>query len=291
MYGLFEKCDYLNTPVECFEYDAAKYNFPIKPHWHYFAEFIYITEGKAELHSDDKTYVLGKGDFIIFHPSAVHSIFPADGPLPKCLVLKFDIGRFTMTPAYAPKLRSIFRYARKNDMRICFDAAEAEKMNCSEVLADCIKEINNYRYGFDIMLQSHIYRLLMSIIRCWLDEGLIIDISHIPPEDSYGIDNITELIDSSINENLKVSDIAEQCGMSYSCFAKKFREHYGMSCKEYIEHMRIYKAEEYLLFTDHDINYISQETGFSDCSHLIKSFRRYRGLTPGQFRNQKQHRT
>ena len=57
-----------------------------------------------------------------------------------------------------------------------------------------------------------------------------------------------------------------------------------MSCKEYIEQMRIFKAEEFLLFTDYDLNYISQETGFSDCSHMIKSFKAIRGVTPKQFR-------
>ena len=87
-----------------------------------------------------------------------------------------------------------------------------------------------------------------------------------------------------MNSNPKVTEIAEKCGMSYSYFAKKFREVYGMSCKEYIERMRIFKAEEFLLFTDHDLSYISQETGFSDCSHMIKSFKNLRGITPKQFR-------
>ncbi|MGN1090834.1 MAG: helix-turn-helix domain-containing protein [Huintestinicola sp.] len=49
----------------------------------------------------------------------------------------------------------------------------------------------------------------------------------------------------------------------------------------------MFKAEELLLFTDYDLNYISQETGFSDCSHLIKSFKKYRGITPKQFRMKK----
>ena len=56
------------------------------------------------------------------------------------------------------------------------------------------------------------------------------------------------------------------------------------SCKEYIEAMRIYKVEELLLFTQYDLSRISQETGFSDCSHMIKSFKKRRGITPKQFR-------
>ena len=108
-------------------------------------------------------------------------------------------------------------------------------------------------------------------------------------EDSrYDIYNITEYIDSSMALNPKVSEIAEKCGMSYSYFAKKFLAVYGKTCKEYIEDMRIYKAEEFLIFTDFDLTYISQETGFSDCSHMIKSFKKHHGTTPKQFRDIRQ---
>ena len=100
----------------------------------------------------------------------------------------------------------------------------------------------------------------------------------------YGIENIAEYIDSRLEEKIRVDEIAKICHMSYSGFAAKFREQYGMSCKEYIERMRIFKSEEYLLFTDHDLTYISRLTGFADCSHFIRTFRKYRGMTPKQFR-------
>ena len=34
-------------------------------------------------------------------------------------------------------------------------------------------------------------------------------------------------------DSLKVEDLAKLCGLSYPWFAKKFREIYGISCKEY----------------------------------------------------------
>ncbi len=284
MSGLFEKSDSLNTPIECFVFDAGQNIFPVKPHWHYFAEFIYMLDGRAEMRCGDCSYILNKGETIIFHPSAVHSIYPADSGLPVYAVLKFDINRFNLTPAYAPKLRDIFKYAEKNGMKILFNREVSEKIECGRIWTACLSEFNNYKYGRDLVLQANIYELLMNIIRLWLADGMIIDSCLIPRAEDYVIENITEYIDLFLSENLRAADIAEQCGLSYSCFAKKFREQYGMSCKQYIERMRLYKAEEFLVFTDFDLNYISQETGFSDCSHLIKSFKKYKGITPKQFR-------
>lgn len=284
MSGLFEKSDSLNTPIECFVFDAGQNIFPVKPHWHYFAEFIYMLDGRAEMRCGDCSYILNKGETIIFHPSAVHSIYPADSGLPVYAVLKFDINRFNLTPAYAPKLRDIFKYAEKNGMKILFNREVSEKIECGRIWTACLSEFNDYKYGRDLVLQANIYELLMNIIRLWLADGMIIDSRLIPRAEDYVIENITEYIDLFLSENLRAADIAEQCGLSYSCFAKKFREQYGMSCKQYIERMRLYKAEEFLVFTDFDLNYISQETGFSDCSHLIKSFKKYKGVTPKQFR-------
>ena len=72
--------------------------------------------------------------------------------------------------------------------------------------------------------------------------------------------------------------------MSYSYFAKLFRETYNQSSKEYIELTRINKATDLLLFTNQDLTYISQETGFADCSHLIRTFKKWKGMTPKQWK-------
>ncbi len=283
MHYLFEKTDSLDMPIECFVFDTACQSFPIRPHWHYFYEVIYITEGTAEMRCGDDSYIMSEGDMIVFRSRAVHSIFAVDRDPLKYSVLKFDINRFAITTPYAPKLRSIFRQAELQGMPIYFPREQAEMMGGDELFRRCVEEMQQHAYGYDLMLQTHVYWLLMSIIRRWLDDGFIISDEE-AESDNYDIDSITEYIDSCMGEELRVADIAKQCGMSYSCFAKKFHETYGMSCKEYIERMRIFKAEEFLLFTEHDLSYISQETGFSDCSHLIKSFKKLRGITPKQFR-------
>lgn len=284
---LFEKQDSLNTPVECFVFDASREMFPIKPHWHYFAEFIFMLKGSAEMNCNDKTYIVNEGEFIIMNPSSVHSIFSNQEELPIYAVLKFDLAKFPSTASNALSLTDIFKYARSENMQIHFDSKSAEDMKCREIFFDCINEINNYSYGFDVILRSQIYRLIFGIVRKWISKGLNIDKCPVNSKDSYGIENITEYIDSHLEDSISVNDIANACHLSYSGFAAKFREQYAMSCKEYILQMRIFKAEEYLLFTDLDLNYISHQIGFSDCSHFIRSFKKYRGITPKQFRLQK----
>lgn len=286
MYYLFEESDSLNTPVECFEYDAAKNCFPVKQHWHYFVELIYMLDGSAEMYANGDKFLLSEGDMIVFHPKTVHSICAVDNVMPRYAVLKFDINRMTQTASYAPKFRSIFKTAEKNGMNVFFDSEQTAEYNMGKCFESCIKEMNTQQYGYDLAIQNNIYMLLVSIVRVWTKSGFVVNNETFAEDERYDIFNITEFIDENMTNSIKVSDIAARCNMSYSYFAKQFVSVYGKSCKEYIEMMRIYKAEEYLMFTDFDLNYISQETGFSDCSHLIKSFKHFRGTTPKQFRLQ-----
>lgn len=287
MYYLFEESDSLNRPIEGLVFDTARENFPIRPHWHYFAEMIYMLEGCAEIHCGEETCLLMEGELYFFHPKAVHSIYAANSAPLKYVVLKFDINQLRLTPSYAPKLRSIFKSAERQGMYTRFGEEACVKMDCKKVFLECVDELRRQAYGYDLVLQAMIYRLLMEMVRQWQEQGFQIGNDAFFRDNRYGIDSITEYIDLHLKENLRVSDIAGKCGMSYSCFAKKFNDIYGMSCKSYIEQMRIFKVEEFLLFTDFDLNYISQETGFCDCSHMIKSFKEYRKKTPAQFRKEK----
>ncbi len=290
MHYLFEESNYLNTPVECFEYDTCRDCFPIKPHWHYFMEIICMNEGCAEMYIGDNRYVVIPGDIVLFHPEVIHSIYSADGRPLKYDVLKFDINRLNLTPSYAPKLRSIFSSAKKRNVNVHISADIASNLEIVKNFSVCIREMHTQNYGYDLIIRTQIYELLIKILRIWQIDGFSVDSQAYEEDSLCDIYSVTEYIDENIGNGTRVEDIAARCGMSYSYFAKKFLSVYGKTCKEYIEQMRIFKVEEFLVFTDFDLNYISQETGFSDCSHMIKSFKKFRGVTPKQFRLQRKVR-
>jgi AraC-like DNA-binding protein len=288
MSSLYEKGDLINIPVECFYCDNTKDYFPIRPHWHYYMEIIYILEGCAVMYDGNTEYRVFKGEMILFYPKSVHSIFDLNEKPLKYAVIKLDISRINVTANYSPKLFSIFRYAEKKKAGIYFNAAQTEKIFAKQSFDKCIDEMANRRYGSDLVIRAEICKLLVGILRTWQEGGFVIGSEAYAEDNHYDIYNITEYIDENL-KGIKVMDIANACNMSYSFFARKFLEIYGKSCKEYIEQMRIYKVEEFLLFTDFDLMHISEETGFSDCSHMINKFKSAVGITPKKYRNQ--HKT
>lgn len=288
---LYENHDIMSAPFEAFLFDTTQEVFPVRLHWHYFAEIIYMMEGTALVECNHTEYYVSEGDLFIFHARDVHAIYATSHHPLKYLVLKFDANRLTINSVYTPKLSDILQYARKSGQAASLLTAESlSKLHIKERFETCIYELNAKNYGYDIRVHGELSSLLIEIIRIWQNNGLHIrELYTIFSETEASIQNITEYIDKHSNEPIKVEELADMCHMSYSHFAKCFKELYGRSCKDYIELVRIEKGEELLLFTDSSLIEISQETGFSDCSHFIKTFRKWKKVTPGRYRLQQRH--
>lgn len=281
---LMEQQNTLQSPYEAFLYDTQYAPFPIKTHWHYFMELIYMETGTAIITCDNQEYVVQPGDMVLFHPQSMHSIDTQEGNLTYS-VLKFDINSLHINSSYTPHLGSIFKSAVNHDSApVHFPAAVLNGYPLADAFHNCIREVTRKDYGYDILFQSAVSSLLVEILRIWRQSGFDTDRVTPPSQESSSLSTIVEYIDAHSNESLTVKELAARCGMSYSYFAAGFRQLYGQSCKDYIEFIRISKVKDYLLFTSFDLSYISQDTGFSDCSHLIKTFRKITGTTPKQFR-------
>lgn len=285
---LYEDHDILHAPYEAFLFDTSREAFPIKPHWHYFVEILYMIEGTAFIEINQQELYVSVGDLVIFHAGDVHAIYSASGTPSRYLVLKFDCSRLAVNSGYTPRLSAILQYVRKSgQVGNHFTADRLRDLPIRSHFETCIREAEHKEYGYDVRIHAEISSLLIEIIRLWQHDGLSIhEMFSVCAETESSLHNITEYIDRHAGEPLRVKDLSDMCHMSYSHFAKCFKELYGRSCKDYIELIKIEKGEELLLFTDSSLSQISQELGYSDCSHFIRTFRKWKKVTPAQFRLQ-----
>lgn len=83
-------------------------------------------------------------------------------------------------------------------------------------------------------------------------------------------------------EGFNLTTLAEQVGLSRFYFLRVFRDEIGIPPHTYLESIRISKAKQ-LLESDMPLSQIASELGFSDQSHFTNSFKRFIGITPGQY--------
>lgn len=151
------------------------------------------------------------------------------------------------------------------------------------IVENIVEEYESKKYMHMLAVQSGIFSLLITMARKIEKKELQ---NNKKSGNNLSFYHILEYIDTHSSEQLEVKELAQMCHMSYSNFAKVFRENYGRSCKEYIQYIRMNKAQDLILNSDFNLDYIAQETGFYDCSHFIREYKKWRGITPKQERLQ-----
>ncbi len=86
------------------------------------------------------------------------------------------------------------------------------------------------------------------------------------------------------NSDMKISDIAEKCGVSECYFRRLFSEYSGESPKDFRQRYRIEKAKQLLLSDENlTVGEIAEELKFTDIYHFSKTFKKYCNMSPSKF--------
>jgi AraC-like DNA-binding protein len=96
----------------------------------------------------------------------------------------------------------------------------------------------------------------------------------------------TEWIRQRLDRPLEIGQVARQVGLSVSQLNRRFRAAYQMSPSEYLQRVRVHEASRLLAESDLSIGEVALETGFYDQAHLTRTFRRWMGMTPSEFRRE-----
>ncbi|KRF10030.1 hypothetical protein ASG89_00310 [Paenibacillus sp. Soil766] len=97
--------------------------------------------------------------------------------------------------------------------------------------------------------------------------------------------NIIEFVNSHFGEvTLNVAMISENLGISPSYMSKLFKEQTGETLPDYINKVRLEKAKELLRDEKLNISDAAVKVGYLNSNALIRSFKKYEGVTPGKYK-------
>lgn len=94
----------------------------------------------------------------------------------------------------------------------------------------------------------------------------------------------TALMDSKLDGDLSVAEIANVCRLSPSYFARAFKQTTGITPYKWILQRRVDKAMSLMRSTGLPLRQIAYDCGFADQSHLTRIFTKNVGLAPASWR-------
>jgi AraC family transcriptional regulator len=94
----------------------------------------------------------------------------------------------------------------------------------------------------------------------------------------------TELLHENMHGRIRLSDIARECGLSVSHFARSFKVSFGTSTHQWLTEHRIDLAKQLLRQTNMSLIEIAIQSGFNDQAAFTRIFHQLVGVSPGRWR-------
>lgn len=90
-------------------------------------------------------------------------------------------------------------------------------------------------------------------------------------------------IEQNVSRELSLNEVAEYVGMNAAYLSALFKEEVGESYIKFLTRLRMDLAKK-LLLKGYKVNEVSERVGYHTYRHFSEIFKRYTGMTPGQFK-------
>jgi AraC family transcriptional regulator len=103
----------------------------------------------------------------------------------------------------------------------------------------------------------------------------------------WQVSRAKEAIDASLHKGITIAQLAHDCRLSATTFARAFKQSTGYPPHRWLLQRRIERAQDLLLTSDKTIAEIASACGYRDQSHLARAFTQAIGTSPRLWRRAK----
>lgn len=242
-------------------------------HWHREMEVIRVLTGRLTLFVNNEAFVLNAGDCAIIPSGALHRGEPENSSY-DCAV--FDISMIASRKS--GRARELAQYLMSSSREIyplCPDANRA----ISELL-DIAAEKQEFFEFKVIALLSEIAYLIYTRA---LSEEEHRESEKIARRRAV-MTLLIDKIEKEYTNRITLADLAEQAQMNEKYLCRFFKEYTGQTPIDYINRLRIDRACYEMSIGGLNVTEAAFECGFNELSYFSKVFKRYKGVSPGDYR-------
>lgn len=110
------------------------------------------------------------------------------------------------------------------------------------------------------------------------------------PDMSRATIKATDYIYDHLQEKISLDEIASAAGLNKTYLCALFKKETGLTIQNYVMKLRIEAAKNMLIYADYSSTAISSYFMFSSHSHFIRTFRKFTGMTPDEYRRKNYRR-
>lgn len=267
----------------------GRYSYPLI-HNHTFFEIIYVYSGSCINYIEDTSVEMKQGDFCFLAPDTMHTIVSVSD---EDVIMNLILSKETFERYFLEMLREknlisdFFRrvlYEKATTPFIIFPTGEDARIRglCLAMYQERTAE----KYAYEQCLVLYARLLFIYLIRSY--EMMAVVPGYASAKTDHHIVAMLGYIATNYN-HVTLHELSEFFCYNESYVSRMLKTHTGRTFNEIVNDLRLEHAKEMLESTDKTIGEISQDVGCFDSSHLSKKFRSKYGISPKEYRKQKQN--
>ena len=162
---------------------------------------------------------------------------------------------------------------------------EAECARLSYLCGELLEEYSLAREGYQLVMRGLLARIAIGVMRLGLSRARTGSVT-LSPADAT-VTALRALVDEHFRKERSLSFYAEKLSMTSDRLNDHVKRATGVTAGRVIRQRILAEAKRQLLFTGHAVNKIAEDLAFADASHFARFFRRYAGITPHAFREER----
>jgi len=254
-----------------------------------FFEIVYFEEGSGTIKINGKTVNYTANSIFVFIPDDIYILNPETET--STVAIKFLKSFFRNTTSqnetlpvnnWFRKIEEILN-SESHELREMQFETEADRSHLVALVNMVATEYLN-KQSFDIFIIQNSLSVILHLIARNIQ--FINTSDSVKEVKSSKIQQIINYIHSNIynSELLSTKSLAEEFHMADNYISEYFKKHTDVSLKKYIINYKLKLVETRLKYTDLQYSEIAAELGFTDSSHLNKTFQSYKGTSLRAFR-------
>ncbi|MFR8034942.1 MAG: helix-turn-helix domain-containing protein [Lachnospiraceae bacterium] len=263
-------------PVEYYYVDPSHPQYHMPYHWHMEYEMIRIRKGTFLISLDQKEITACEGDILFIHDGVLHAGTPKDC-IYECLV--FDLNTLKKVSNVC---QTILRQITLHEIYV-FEHIRKGTSGAMDGPVDTLFEtMHKKNPGYELATYGYLFLVFSAIF----SDHLYLKPDHQTPRNYRRIlqlKQVLELIESSYSRDLSLEELSRAAGMSPKYFCRFFHEMTHRTPIDYLNHYRIECASHLLQNTELSLLDVADAVGFHDLSYFIKTFKKYKGITPKKY--------
>lgn len=253
--------------------------FQIPIHWHDELEIIYVRRAPLSILIDGEEYTAGDHSIFMVNPGQLHlmgsDILPVDY---FTLLFPLELISFQTEDALERELMAPLRRHR-----MAFEA-EIPKGQLRDTLTDFLEQMITMSERNDCENQIGIRILLLRFIQ------LLVKNDFVKYTDMGNRQNTQKELLSYLQQNysrpISLQELSARFHLSEKYISRYFKENFHLNLSQYVNYLRLSHAKHLLETSALSVTEVALQSGFSNVSYFIRTFKKGFGMSPLQYRRQ-----